>query len=48
MTVAGQTYRPRNSICEQQMRKELGNIPQFVCFKAMNGIILKEDHKNIY
>lgn len=48
MTVAGQTYRPRNGICEQQMGKELGNIPQFVCFKAMNGIILKEDHKNIY
>ena len=35
------TYRPRNGISEEKMSKELGHVPQFVCFKTMYCFILK-------
>lgn len=37
---------PRESISTQQMREELGNIPQLVCFETMNHRILL--HKTFF
>ena len=34
------TYGPRNGIREKEMREKLCHIPEFVCFKAMNCVIL--------
>lgn len=35
-----QTYSPRNGICEEKVPKELCHIPEFVCLKTMDCVIL--------
>ena len=42
---ASQTYCPRNGIREEKMSKELGHVPEFVCFKAMDSFVLTRKTK---
>ena len=37
-----QTYSPRNGVCEEKVPKELCHIPEFVCLKTMDHVILKK------